>query len=198
MAFATPDFEMQDPLPPLRWPGKIVAAVWAFADATVFFIVPDIWLTYVGLKHGTFAALLAGLFVTLGGVIGGLALFFFASSEPAEARNILLMLPAVNAEALQDARALLARWDAIAVVGNPYSLMPFKVLAVEAPAAKVQPLLFGLATFFAYLSRAFLIALIAGFLGWLFRRTFGVRRLVIWAMLFWAVMYALFFVRFYI
>ena len=98
---------------------------------------------------------------------------------------------------MREAREILARWDAIAIVGNPYSLLPFKVLAVEAPAAKVQPLFFGLATFFAYLSRAFLIALIAGFLGWLFRRTFGTRRLIVWAMVFWAVMYALFFARFY-
>lgn len=198
MAFATPDFEMRDALPRLGWAGKALAALWALGDATVFFIVPDVWLTYVGLRNGTYAALVAGLFVTLGGFIGGMALYYFAAAEPAEARNLLLALPAVNADALRDARDLLARWDAIAIVGNPYSLLPYKVMALEAPAAKVQPLFFALATFFAYLSRAFLIALLAGFLGWLLRRTYGTRRLTIWALSFWAAMYALFFALFYV
>ncbi len=198
MAFVTPDFEMRDGLPRLGRAGKALAALWGLGDATIFFIVPDVWLTYVGLRHGTFAALVAGLFVTLGGFAGGMALYYFAAAEPVEARNLLLTLPAVNTDALREARELLARWDAIAVVGNPYSLLPFKVMALEAPAAKVQPLFFALATFFAYLSRAFLIALVAGFLGWLLRRTFGVRRMVIWALVFWGVMYALFFARFYV
>lgn len=197
MAFVAPDFEMRDRLPRLGWAGKAIAAIWGFADATVFFVAPEIWLTYIGLRHGTYAVLLAGLFATLGAVAGGLALYFFAAAEPAEARNLILWLPAVNAEALREARELLGKWDAIAVVGNPYSLLPFKLLAVEAPAAKVQPLFFGLATFVAYLSRTFFVALVAGFLGWLLRRTFGFRRLMTWALVLWALIYALYYGRFY-
>lgn len=56
----------------------MIAAIWGFAEATLFFIVPDVWLSFVALKKGFRGALWAVCFTVVGAIAGG-ALIYAAS-----------------------------------------------------------------------------------------------------------------------
>ena len=105
---------------------RAVAAVWGFAEATLFFLVPDVHLTRVALRDGRLA-LSAALAATAGALAGGALLWAWGAADPAAALAVLERVPAVSPALLERVRAeLLADgWAALALGpsrGTPYKL----------------------------------------------------------------------------
>jgi hypothetical protein len=168
--------------------------LWGIGDASLFFIAPEVGLSYAALRYGLWRTLVLGLFVTIGAFAGGLAMYFLADAYPAEVRNLLLKVPGINADLLAEVRGDLRKTNAVVVLASAYSLTPFKAAAAEAAGQNVQIVFFALETFFAYLSRAFMAALVFGFIGWALRKSLGWKTLVLRAMILWALWYAAYFV----
>ena len=59
----------------------IFAAVWGFAEATFFFFIPDILLTYIAFRHGVRKASVATLYAVLGAVFGGMLMYFWGMRD---------------------------------------------------------------------------------------------------------------------
>jgi len=193
--------EPEDDYIDIETPGqkvRLLALIWGFAEAIVFFVAPAVLVSYVALRHGVFQGLFIGVFVTGAATLGGVILYVAAGYQYAEIQGVLLQVPGVTAEGFRFARAEMKALDALAVLSAAYNtLVPFKLFAAEAKAAGVPAVTFILATLFHYLSRVFLAALVAGTAGLILKHFVRRRTLVaIWAAV-WIVAYALYFGRFY-
>jgi hypothetical protein len=149
-------------------PPSWLGFLWGFAEGTLFFIVPDLilsWASLAGVKHGAkiFGAILAGA------VVAGLCLYTWAVWRPDSARSVVASVPFVRARMFDKVEA---DYRMHGVTGIFYTLgtgIPYKVYAVLAPPI-TNPATWALVTVFARLERMALSWLIPTFLGWFLRR----------------------------
>jgi membrane protein YqaA with SNARE-associated domain len=114
------------------------AAIWGFAEATLFFFVPDMLLSYVALRRGWRFALAAALVATLAALAGGWAMYAWGASHEAQAAMVLDAVPAIAPEMIATVRAAMAGdWHAALFTGA-VSGVPYKIYAVEAGAAGIN------------------------------------------------------------
>ena len=115
-----------------RWPGTVVAFLWGFAEGTLFFILPDVPLSFVAMFRPR-RALLHMAAIVAGALLGG-AVMFQWSSHSAGARAAVAHVPAVHAAMFDRASLDLRRHGVWGVSLGPVRGIPYKVYAVEAPA----------------------------------------------------------------
>ncbi len=91
----------------------IAAFIWGVAEATLFFFVPDVLLSYIGLKRGVKPAVRASLIAAAGASLGGVMMYLWSTSDPATAREAVLAVPSISeamaARASGDGRQLVPR-----------------------------------------------------------------------------------------
>jgi membrane protein YqaA with SNARE-associated domain len=83
----------------------VAAALWGFAEATVFFIVPDVLLTAAAmgsLRRG----LRAAGFALAGAVAGGVAVMLWARADPEGVARMLLAVPGISEALVERAQGL--------------------------------------------------------------------------------------------
>lgn len=138
-----------------RWAVALVVA-WAFAEAIVLPVVPDVALDLLALaapRRGL------GLFVValVASVLGSLVLFALASSAPDEARRLVLAVPGIGQPMLDAASAAVAGgapWSiahfgpgtplkvyTVAWATGPGGVVPFAVGAVLNRLTRILPVL---------------------------------------------------------
>ena len=120
------------------------ALLWALAEATLFFVVPDVWLTVVAVQHGIRKAMIACGFAVAGALLGGAVMYLWASADPASARAALDHVPGISPGMIDRASAALEAQGVLAMLFGAFAGVPYKIYAVGSPGAGV-----GLALFLA-------------------------------------------------
>lgn len=167
----------------------VAAALWGFAEATAFFIVPDIVLTAAVLVFGLLFALRCAAFAAIAATAGGLLMFLWGANDGDAARAFLLHVPLIGEDLLARVEGEIAgAWGWNLAMGA-FTGAPYKIYAVEAGAAGLSAWAFALASFAARLARfALTIGAVAAGAGVL--RRFGASRFAPWALAaFWAAIY---------
>lgn len=124
--------------------------VWAAAEASFFFILPDVLLTFIALRSGLRPALkLAGI-AALTASLTGEAMWWWGRSDIWAARDAMLLVPAIGPDLLQRAAGEMtdALWPLHMITGAVTGV-PYKLYAVEGGAAPVALLPFLFASFAA-------------------------------------------------
>lgn len=108
--------------------------LWGAAEATVFFIVPDVLLTFgaIGAKRPAWWAVGAAL---AGALAGGAAMYTWESTWPGEAATVVARTPGAMPEMFDRAERGLRKGGPAAMLIGGVSFLPFKVYAVSAPLA---------------------------------------------------------------
>ena len=129
------------------------AAAWSVAEASFFFLVPDIILTAALVRRGPRVALLLSVAAAICAALTGMAMYWWGAQDIAAARSAMLKVPAVGTDLLARAhRAFDGAWSlhlALGVIGG----VPYKLYAVEAGAPHVPLWLFLPVSFTARLAR---------------------------------------------
>ena len=108
----------------------MLAFVWGIAEATFFFLVPDVLLTLMACRairpalKGTVAAL-------AGALIGGVAMCVFGYYSPGEARSFLDYVPAISPALIASVEADIDRHGLLSLMLGPLKGTPYKIYAVE-------------------------------------------------------------------
>jgi hypothetical protein len=136
----------------------VAVALWGVAEASFFFVVPDVLITFVvmrfGLRHGLLLCVIAALFAAF----TGYGLWLWGAHDPEAARHAMLMVPAIGPDLLARAQGEIAiGWPSHLVTGAMTGV-PYKLYAVEAGARGIDPLFFIPMSFIARLSRFVLTA----------------------------------------
>lgn len=126
--------------------GLAISALWGFAEATLFFIVPDVWLTRLALTHSLRYALLAALFSAVGALLGGMVMVFWSSINAASAQGIVETLPAISSQMTTTARQQMADDGVMALLLGSFSGVPYKLYAVNVIQSGIPIWLFVLLT----------------------------------------------------
>jgi membrane protein YqaA with SNARE-associated domain len=157
----TPEFVFR---PWVLWAGFL----WGFAEATLFFIVPDVLLTLIALFSFRRSARVLAC-ILIGALAGGTIMFYLGISKPAQAKAAVLHVPFVS-QAMFVKTHLSFQHDGIwALTKGPGNGIPYKVYGVQARQYSAL-WLFLLVSLLARLERFAVFWLIAGTMGILFRR----------------------------
>lgn len=172
-----------------------LVAIWAFAEAVLFFIVADVPIMALGIRSGVRKAMLAALVAAVSAALGGAALWLWASTHPKDVIELMLVLPGIDAALVAQTHDDWARGGIIAMTIGSFSGVPYKLYALAAGsmgAGTGALALFALASIIARLPRFVLVAVISGWAGPRMVERFGKRP--VWAAFFmgWAAFYALY------
>ena len=110
---------------------RYLAAIWGLAEATVFFIVPDVLLTLVALKNGKRATKLC-LWTLCGALVGGVIMFWWGSHDKESAENLLIKIPAIDFEMLKEVEGQVEEGGVKAAFIGPLTGRPYKIYATSA------------------------------------------------------------------
>lgn len=116
-----------------RWLGRWGVAgslVWGFAEATLFFVVPDVIVGAVAIFSPRKAAW-AGLAAVGGAILGGAILFAWAQSAEASATSAVDAVPAIHSWMFSEAGTALREHGGITVTAAAFTGIPYKVVALE-------------------------------------------------------------------
>ncbi len=172
--------------------GWLLGLIWGLAESTVFFVVPDVGVAFVGLVSPR-AALKAAVAAIVGALVGGTILFLAIHLWLGpEARHYLLFLPGIHPSTMAEARARISDHGASALLIAGFAGIPYKVYATELTLAgtSLPTLLFW--TIPSRALRLLPVAAAAGLGGRVFARSierYFVHWVVAYALL-WAVFYA--------
>lgn len=168
------------------------ALLWGFAEASFFFIVPDVLLSWHALSSRR-RALIACLFAMVGALFGGTLVWLWAVNDPDAVRSMVSRIPAINQTMMADVRAQLADTGVFALFKGPLTGVPYKIYAVEAADLGIE-----LSTFLAFSIPARLIRFVAvtvviGTIGQLLERKFSLNRVRMAHLACWSLFYIVYF-----
>lgn len=168
------------------------AAAWGFAEATLFFIVPDVWLSAWAPRVPR-RAMMACLVALAGALVGGAVMYLLGARDAAATLAVLERLPAISDAMVRDVDEAVRAHGAWAMFGGVVRGTPYKLFAVTAGAQDV-----GLATFLlvsvpARLLRFVIVTGAIALIARATRRRLSVRTQTLLVLAGWAVFYAFYF-----
>ncbi len=106
-----------------------IAGAWGFAEATFFFVVPDVWTSWVGLRRPKRA--LGTTVSALGGAMAGGALTYWWGLTVAAttSRKALVKVPAVTDAMISEVEQEIAESGAASLMRGPSRGVPYKLYA---------------------------------------------------------------------
>lgn len=111
----------------ILWAG----VAWGFAEATLFFIVPDVLLTLVAL-YSLRRSIKLVAFILLGALVGGTVMFYQGAKDPARAQVIVLHVPFVSMAMFTKTHAGFERDGIWTLAKSPGNGIPYKVYCAQA------------------------------------------------------------------
>jgi membrane protein YqaA with SNARE-associated domain len=141
-----------------------LAFAWGLAEATFFFIVPDVLTSRLVLRRpkSGFAACFASL---AGALLGGALLFFLGRHSAPQLLGAFDHLPGINPALVDRARVGLVEHGPVALFTGVLGGIPYKLYATQAAGTGMGAGIFLLTTVFARLSRFLLVTGLAWLVG---------------------------------
>jgi hypothetical protein len=149
---------------------------WGLAEATLFFIVPDVLLTLLALFSFRRSAQLLAC-IMLGALAGGTMMFYFGEKDPPQAQALVLQVPFVSPAMSVKTQQGFQRDGIWTLVRSPGNGIPYKVYCVQASRYSRWPLFLTVSAG-ARLERFVPFWLLASALGLAFRKRIHRRPLV--------------------
>lgn len=169
----------------------LAALAWGFAEATLFFIVPDVLLSWIALRHPR-AAWIACVWAAVGALAGGTVMYAWGAADPESALVALRHVPAVSPAMCRTVEEQIRARGVGAAFFGPVTGTPYKVYAVQASMGQVGLVPFLLVSFPSRLLRFVFVTGLTLVLCRLFARTtLFVRRLLHGAL--WTTFYGWYF-----
>jgi hypothetical protein len=117
----------------LRGPGLIISFLWGFAEGTLFFVIPDLLVTFTALFSLKQSLKQLGA-VLAGSLLGGWLIFTLATRDYPATRRAVEGVPFVTPRMFEATRSSYEASGLWTLGQGPLSGIPYKVFAVEAPA----------------------------------------------------------------
>lgn len=141
----------------------VIAAAWGFAEATVFFLVPDVILSAIAIADWRLA-LWGCLAATLGAMAGGILMHRAGRRDDGRLRALFLRIPGIGPAMLDRVARQVASQGFLAVLLGPLSGTPYKLYAAEAGRRRLSLAGLMLITVPARLLRFLAVTLLAAWL----------------------------------
>lgn len=171
---------------------KYLAAIWGLAEATVFFIVPDVLLTFVACKEGKRVTGLC-LWALAGALVGGCIMFGWGFNDKESAENLLVRIPAVDHDMLLEIEKQVHEGGTKALFIGPITGRPYKAYATYAGTSEVNAVIFFLVSIPARILRFLALAWLSTAISKRFLRQQSDRTRTLLPIAIWVAFYAWYF-----
>ncbi len=119
--------------------------LWGFAEATFFFIVPDVFLTFMAVRKGWREGLKVAVAALVGALLGGLLMYTWGAGAKLKVIVPFLdVIPAISREMIMHTLAALKENGTVTLLTTAFCGVPYKIPAALASHAGIA-----LPTFFA-------------------------------------------------
>jgi len=138
---------MTEPLP-RRLPPRLsfsvaaLACCWGLAEATLFFIVPAVLLSWLALRWPWGQVWRACLWALGGALLGGALMYVWGWLAAPSALAALQQIPAISQEMCEAVAQALREQGALALFTGPLTGVPYKIYAVQSGAQQASLWLF--------------------------------------------------------
>ncbi|HEX6034454.1 MAG TPA: hypothetical protein VFY83_08465 [Anaerolineales bacterium] len=146
----------------------IIAFLWGFAEATLFFIVPDVYLGFVALFHWR-RGLSAAMVALLGAMLGGSVMYVLTMNNPSQMNEWLIRVPLIDTALVNKVAESMRTDGLVTILTGPLKGTPYKIYAAQSGEQGFSFLAFLLMTIPARLERFIPVALVFGGVGKWFR-----------------------------
>lgn len=130
---------------------------WGFAEATLFFILPDVLLSYFALDKKTKLFPLI-IWALVGAVGGGVVMYYWGLISPKTSWHWVESVPAINYELMATVKEQLNQLGVASIILGPLQGLPYKTYAVQAFSSNIG---IGLFVIVSVVARAFRFLLVA-------------------------------------
>ena len=141
----------------------VVAAAWGFAEATLFFLVPDVALSAIAIADWRLA-LWGCLAATAGAMAGGALMYWAGRRDDGRLRQLFLRIPGIGPAMLDRVSRQVGSQGFLAVMLGPLYGTPYKLYAAEAGRRRMSLAGLLLVTIPARLLRFVAVTLLAAWL----------------------------------
>lgn len=173
----------------------ILVAIWAFAEATLFFIVADVPIMALGIRAGVKKAVVGALVAAVVAALGGAVVWQWASTNPKDVIELFLAVPGIDLDLVSETRSHWEEGGSLAMALGSFSGVPYKLYALAAGShggGLGALALFMVASILARLPRFLLVALASGWAGPRLVARFGKRAVWVAFGLAWTAFYAVY------
>jgi membrane protein YqaA with SNARE-associated domain len=172
--------------------GNLIVFFWGLAEATLFFIVPDVGLSIIASKNKR-KGMVACLYALAGALIGGTIMFYWGKADIDTANRILDTIPAIRLTDIGQVKSDLLNLGMRAVLFGPLLGIPYKIYATNAHLSiSISDLL--LISIPARIVRFLLVTLFTSYGTDRFLPNASNKRKYQAVLLFWIVFYTIFFI----
>jgi membrane protein YqaA with SNARE-associated domain len=141
----------------------VVAGLWGVAEATLFFIVPDVWLTWVALTDFRQALVASGVAVA-GALVGGSVMYGWGRRQPEHAAAALGKVPGIPPALVARVEQELRSRGWLPMFTGSILAVPYKIYAVKSGTLERSPGAFLVLSVFA---RAIRFVALACLVSWI-------------------------------
>ncbi|NPB04345.1 MAG: hypothetical protein GXO39_08050 [Thermotogae bacterium] len=141
----------------------VILFLWGFAEATLFFVVPDVPISFLATR-GIKRALIGSVYATMGAVIGGFLMYLSALIHPEATLGVVERIPAISWGMIERVMEDVSHMGAWAMFKGAFSGVPYKVYASVLGASRYDLSTFLLLSFPARLMRFAIVSVGVGFL----------------------------------
>lgn len=175
----------------------LIIALWALAEAIVFFVVADVAVMAFAMTKGRRKALTGAAVAALFASLGGMGLYAWSAIAPIDVNTMLVMLPGIDQALIDEVQRDWQVNGALGMFVGSFSGVPYKLYAYAAGTvsdlqSSAMLAWFALASFFARLPRFLVVAIVAGEVGPRMIERFGKRTVWTCFALGWAGFYAVY------
>ncbi len=176
------------------WIAPFIGLLWGFAEATLFFIVPDLYLGFVALFNWR-RSLRALMWSIVGALLGGAVMYALASENSHAASQLVLRVPLIGPDMLQTVSDQLSSQGLFSLLSGLFAGIPYKIYATQAGSQNLPILGFLLMTIPARLARILPVTGMASIAGVVLRKNVKRHTIVILSLYFllWVGIYLIYF-----
>lgn len=109
---------------------NIIALLWGIAEATFFFIVPDVWLTFMA-KSDLKKGIIGSIYSLFGSLIGGTIMYYLGAQYFNKILYLVENVPAINEEMIAMVNNQLIDNGVISILLGPLKGIPYKIFAIH-------------------------------------------------------------------
>ena len=171
----------------------IASFIWGFSEATFFFIIPDVLLSYYALRNDNLKSVfLINITCITGAALGGAVIFIMSTINHSNVIDFMLTVPAIHTYMLDHVESEMSSNAFLALVTGPLFGVPYKLFASFAP-LYTNIFIFILFSIPARFTRFVIVSLLAYFLSHnIFKRLSVKIKTLIW-LLVWVIVYIIYF-----
>ncbi len=170
-----------------------IAVIWGIAEAVLFFIVPDVFLSWIAMENVK-KACIACLWAVFGALLGGSLMYFWGLEYPDHALLVLDYIPAISPPMIQQVGTDLKNeglWTIF--IGLIYGI-PYKIYAVQSADTGINLIPFLVISIPARLIRFALITLSFGFISRFLLETWTIKSRRTFHLISWTIFYTIYFI----